>query len=213
MTTHGFRVYKIDLLERLGRKPVPWELGEHGHYRDHITRVFSSLTAGDPAPLLAAKRKWADIESMDAIYPATSVARGDRCARFVSASRNGRRVSVRMMFGVGGNFTHSIGPAGDVPFEDQAAAREYRAELVIPDEPDQPGLLALETVSRSAPISALVFWLGAASKVSQGQANWPVWWRLKQDQVADTLPPGLDRPERDAKLVGDVGHGPLIMGE
>jgi hypothetical protein len=173
---------------------VPWDTPGEA-YSIYANRLLKTLTEGHPPPLLTATAKFTEIEYLDAIRPATGVDLDDRCVRFLASSQSDRHVSLEVMYGIGGRFTHVMGPSGDESIDGQAAARQYRAELFLPPDPSdiEDGVLAVETIARTAPVGSLRYWLAAASK-AQTQTTW---WHLRCNQVTDTdfLDELIDRAE------------------
>jgi hypothetical protein len=119
---------------------------------------------------------------LSTISNATEAKFGQKFVRWQSAELHGwRRLSIELKYGRVGDYSDAMGPAGDTPISDKAPSRPNRAELLLP-ETEGSGLLAVETISRSAPLTPLISWIGAASFIKeQGK----VWWRMKATQATD----------------------------
>jgi hypothetical protein len=178
--SHGFRVYNVELFEGMRRKPVEdWHVAGQ-HYASYAHALASELAAAQD--LLPARLSWGEIQALSEISNLNSMATDDRCLRWIGASLSGRRLSMEIKYGMVGTYSDAMGVDGDTSITNKAPSRSYRAELVLPEE-FGTGLLAVETIGRSAPAGAIAMWFGAASCVKE-KGN--IWWRPKIQQVTDT---------------------------
>jgi hypothetical protein len=163
----------------MGRKPIDkWQVGT-SHYAVYAEGLCKMLTAD--GHLLHADPSWSEVQALSTISNATDASFGQKFVRWQGGSLHGRRLSLELKYGRVGNYSDAMGPMGDTPISDKAPSRMYRAELLLP-ETEGSGLLAVEAISRSAPMTPLITWMGAASFIKeQGQ----VWWRLKATQATD----------------------------
>lgn len=177
--SHGFRVFSVSLLEGMGRKALDsWEVNGFG-YADYAHTLAGELASEQK--LLRADPSWNEVHAMLAIADATDASPGKKFVRWLSSTIHGRRVSMEVKYGRVGNYSDAMGLAGDTPIGDKAPGRVYRAELVVPQQ-DGEGLLAVEEISRTAPVKSIVTWLGAASCLREAGK---VWWRPRLTQATD----------------------------
>lgn len=200
MVNYGFRVYRVWLREGAGRKGMPWADGDWSylsHIKDGLGQVKSEQApCGDgrcPAPLSLWYSR-TDLRDLDELplAPMTNMddreRRVGRLVKFGVPSRH--RLSVEIKTGYVGDFDDALGLEGDRSMQNEAAARNHRAELVVPDR-DGNGLLAVESIGRACPVQPITCLLGLASR----QVGWAgvvgadglpqKWWGLKAEQVSD----------------------------
>ena len=100
-------------------------------------------------------------------------------------------------------------PGPNIPLDETAPGRTYRVELLAPTDDHDSGLLAVETISRTAPVDAFADWINAAMWLTRGDSHWK---RMTYEQVTDTdFLAALLRNAQDAtvnlKYVGSDGAG------
>lgn len=177
--SHGFQVFRVDLLKGMAHKPLEtWQV-DSGHYAQYVANLAEQL-ASDQL-LLPAKVTWGVVQNMSLVEGVEKTEPAQKYVRWLSAERKIRRISLGLRYGTVGSHTHAMGLDGDTELADRAPSRFYRAELVLP-EAEGSGLLAVESISRSCPAPPVVLWLAAASVVAEKGKDW---WRLKTEQVTD----------------------------
>ena len=200
MPNYGFRVYSVSLRETTRRQPRLWETDGWSylsHVRHGLKLIEDAQAVSDdgtrPAPLSLwyGVRDLRDLESLP-LSPMSHTHDKERLVgRLVSADYTARHaLSLTIRTGYVGDYDDSISLTGDRSMRQEAAARDYRVELVAPQDSSE-GLMAVEAIGRACPVHAVTCLLGLASR----QVGWidgpdpngapRLWWRLDTQQVSD----------------------------
>jgi hypothetical protein len=189
--TFGFRLYTARLAEETGYTSQPWKTSNFD-YAEHLTQVGGSLrqkarvtSSGNkvwpnPHP---ADLSMQDIKALSAPMPA-AMGRSDMVGRVGSIRAiHPRRIHITATIGRVGAFDVAMGEQDD-PLTDRAAARKYRAVLLLPPPTEECGLLAVETIGRTTPNAEILNLLALGSKY-RALVTGNSWYRLRIEQVAD----------------------------
>lgn len=183
----GFRLFTATLHEQMRITKAPWITPEFA-YPKHLLKVGSSLrqepstvdgTWPIPHPAGLSLR---DVDSL--VGPMSALMVKDEMVGRVDSitCATPQRVNIAMTVGRVGSFDRAMGQRDD-SLKDRAAGREYRAILVIPPDASS-GLIAIETIGRTAPNAEMVKLLMLGSKYRSLVTTRP-WWRMVINQVAD----------------------------
>ncbi len=190
--TYGFRLYSATLAEETGYTPKPWRTAGFD-YAAHLLKVGKELRQR-PSIGEDGREVWpvphpADLSLQDVkglLAPWTSVMdKGDMVGRVNRVSLDSAsRISIVVSVGRVGVFDLAMGQRDD-PLRDRAAAREFRAVLLLPPADETAGLLAVETIGRTTPNAELLNLLALGSKYRSMKKGTP-WYRMRIEQVADS---------------------------
>jgi hypothetical protein len=189
--TYGFRLYSAKLAEETHYTPRFWKTPKF-EFAAHILDVESALLQ-QPSGAANGRLVWpnphpADLvlqELNDVSSPISSAMhKGDMVGRLNGITVcHPRRISIEVTIGRVGVFDMAMGQQDD-PLTDRAAARQYRAVLMLPADDEEEGLLAVETIGRTTPVGEVVNLLALGSRYHSLTSGEP-WYRLRTEQVAD----------------------------
>lgn len=189
--TYGFRLYSASLVEETGYTAKPWRTAEFD-YAKHLLKVGRELRQ-KPTVDPGGAEVWptphpADLSVQDVrglVAPLEApMFKGDMVGRVNRIALHGAtRVSIVVTVGRVGVFDIAMGQRDD-PLTDRAAAREYRAVLLLPATDEMPGLLAVETIGRTTPNAEVLNLLALGSKYRSLRSGKP-WHRMRIEQVSD----------------------------
>jgi hypothetical protein len=119
----------------------------------------------------------------------------ERALRIESVEVSGRIVRSSFYYGRFSDHPKALGRPGrtaDIELIDRAPSRLFNFVLALPDE-GTTGIVAMEDISRSCPVSPIVRWLtwqsqkdsAAANKATDDPAKKKSWWRLTLTPLAD----------------------------
>lgn len=178
VTRYGFRVYRVQLHHDTGRIHQPWNVPGWA-YAKQAQADAQVLTDG--TPLLSGSIGVGEIQRLGAALPVQPITLPRQTyVKWLSVQGTGRRISVRLQFGRGADFDEALKPGPNISLTDTAPSRTYRMELLAPSDDHGTGLLAVETIQRTAPVSAFVDWVNASMWLDRGEAPWK---RMTFEQV------------------------------
>ncbi|MFJ6935606.1 hypothetical protein [Streptomyces sp. NPDC101132] len=178
MTTFGYRLFGFQVFR--GNRRTPLNLQDCGGetYAEIAERLLKALSVGtaigDPTDQGQAKLE----ESGSIGLPALRVDE----VRVVDNT-----VRATVWAGKFGSHEKAIGDDADSDSDisDKAASNLHRVVLAFPDD-DTMGILAVETIGRSCPISPLTGWMKKKSREEATQgSDEGAWWRISVEPLAD----------------------------
>lgn len=186
MTNYGFRLFRMELFEGMGRTAMPFGTNPdtaketvHWRYAGHLAK-----TMGDHegvryrgAPPTGAPD---DAAEMGAQSPT------DPMFRLSSSCRIGCNIAFTLRDGQNRGFDAAMNMESDVADFDLKAwapARNYRGVFVLPTV-EKTGVLALECIDRRCPITPLIRWTRRWSQ-EDAHADGGSWWRLRATEWTD----------------------------
>jgi hypothetical protein len=194
MAAYGYRLFTPQVFNGNRRKPV--KLNDCGgeHYAAIAERLLKSLSGetmvGD-APLELGQ----DARSVKSEEEALNLGFRDQPAfRVEAVELVERTVRATVWAGKFGSHERALSAthsSEDADIQDKAASRSFRLIVALPSE-GTTGVLAVEDISRSCPVSPLVRWLRWASQneAVHGSRSGPngdprPWWRPVANALAD----------------------------
>lgn len=193
MTTYGYRLFTIELRKGFGQRAAEFSDCDGSHYIDLLSKLFGRLaTTKIGKPVLKNMSGPSEDSSGEGDDAESGGVRGEPAIRVEDTQRNEWAVTGSVRSGTFGDHEIALGKPGaaeDTDLLNRAPVRRHRFVFVLP-EVGTRGVLALETIGRSCPISLLTQWM---SKASQDEASdnpkdggEPVaWWRVVADQISD----------------------------
>ncbi|SCL61786.1 hypothetical protein GA0070606_3504 [Micromonospora citrea] len=191
MANYGYRLYTFQIANGDKRKAVNFKDCSGEHYVDVAQRLLKSLSQqtmiGD-APL----------NSTDVLGVVNDQSQGD-VQRYVDEPAFrveevrvvDRTIRATVLSGKFGSHEKALSAAGaeqDADIRDKAASKRFRLVLALPDD-GFTGILAVEDISRSQPVSAITRWLRWSSRGEAVASSTPdkeaPWWRPIVHPLAD----------------------------
>lgn len=189
MASYGFRLFTVEIFKGRKQRPVNFNDCAGEHFAEVVVRLLKSLgtetKVGSPAldaPDLIAATPDATPESNQlvdqlAFRVADDVTVVDRTVR--GAVWTGRFGSHQRALGAGD-------ASQDTDIRNKAASREFRFILALPED-GVMGILAIEDISRSCPVTPMTRWLSWRSQTEaqeNGGQERP-WWRFRVQPLTD----------------------------
>ncbi|MFJ9525475.1 hypothetical protein [Streptomyces cyaneofuscatus] len=178
MATYGYRLFGFQVFRGNRRTPVDLSACGDESYAEIAERLLKALSVdtaiGDPTDQGQARLE----ESGSIGQPAMRVEE-------VRVVDNTIRATV--WAGKFGSHEKAIGDAadGDSDISDKAASNLHRVVIAFPDAGDT-GIMAVETIGRSCPISSLTGWMKKKSREEGTEGtNEGLWWRIAVQAMAD----------------------------
>ncbi|MFE9640471.1 hypothetical protein ACFYOC_15785 [Nocardiopsis alba] len=108
--------------------------------------------------------------------------------RVVYAKKNFHIIQGEVLSGKVGSHDRAVSADEELDISDKAPSRNYHFILALPAKGDK-GILAVEDISRSCPVTPLVRWIKWASKQEQEEAKkteeGASWWRVSVKPISD----------------------------
>ncbi|HVF06386.1 MAG TPA: hypothetical protein VNA20_16205 [Frankiaceae bacterium] len=200
MARYGFRLFEVELREKLGRKARDFSEAGGEHYGTMVERLLKTRLAGQK--LVGYPSTGSDEDGS----PDEQLAHRNKPALLVDdVLRTGTVVRWRAQYGRYSDFDIGLGLPGapDADLRDVAPTRGFRVVLNLPAKGTK-GVLAVEDISRSCPVVMLARWLKqvsqddvahrAAEAFNKGGTKYEdeataiadaPWWRLAAKPMAD----------------------------
>lgn len=178
MTTYGFRLFTFEVFRGARQTPVSLQDCGGESYGEIAQRILKDLSAGtafgDPTDQGQTRIEEAGPNG----FPALRV-------EHVSVVDN--TVRAKVWAGKVGSHEKAIGDDADsdTDIADKAASNVFHVIFAFPDN-GTTGILAVETIGRSCPVSSLTGWMKRKSReeATQGTSEGS-WWRIKTKPIAD----------------------------
>ncbi|MFJ8801002.1 hypothetical protein [Streptomyces sp. NPDC102487] len=178
MTSYGFRLFTFQVFR--GFKRTPLDLADckgqpYQEVAEALLKVLSVGTVvGDPTD-----DSQAEVEEEGTF--------GKPALRVEEVRIVDNTIRATVWAGKFGSHEKAIGDVAgsDTDIKDKAASNLFRAVFAFPDEGDT-GILAVETIGRSCPVSQLTRWMTKKSRdeVTQGSDE-GAWWKISVAPLAD----------------------------
>ncbi|MFE3552578.1 hypothetical protein ACFXN2_28365 [Streptomyces kronopolitis] len=185
MTSFGYRLFTVSVYREKKHSPVNLKDCEGEHYKDIVARLLNTLSdpvVGDPP---ANPDESHTTESDDI--------RGKSALRLADIEVIDNTVQAKIWVGRIGSHEKAMSHDGSTDFDisDKAAINGFRVIFAFPEDGIQ-GILAVESISRSCPVSPLIKWLQHKSSEESYRKNKETnsvtpWWRPKIKGLADEL--------------------------
>ncbi|MEV3903317.1 hypothetical protein AB0K11_13415 [Mycobacterium sp. NPDC050551] len=152
MAQYGYRIFKIERMNGTGNTAVPFVNDDWGDFPDHLHRSYQAQLGRKwhESPLEA----WGDDGRPVPLDP------NSRIVRLDWVRRSGMSVFFGLSSGKNDGFVDAMNAAEgapDVSIKHLAPRRQYRGVFTLPPG-ELEGVLALETISRSCPVTVLRQW-------------------------------------------------------
>ncbi|MGW2688746.1 hypothetical protein ACWC6I_36985 [Streptomyces sp. NPDC001414] len=178
MTSYGYRLFAFQVFR--GFKRTPLDLADcngesYQEIAESLLKILSIGTAvGDPT-----EDSQAEVEEEGTF--------GKPALRVDDVRTVDNTIRSRVWAGKFGSHEMAIGDAtgSDADIKDKAASNLFRVVLAFPEEGDT-GILAVESIGRSCPVSQLARWMTKKSRDEATEGNNEgAWWRLSVFPLAD----------------------------
>ncbi|WP_447038278.1 hypothetical protein [Streptomyces sp. DSM 118878] len=183
MTSFGYRLFTFSVFRGNKRSPVNLKDCEGEHYKDIAVRLLKSLSVpvvGDPPQ-----------KPDESLVAETGEIRGKPALRVEDIDVVDNTIRAKMWVGRIGSHEKAMSHdgTGDFDISDRAAINGFRVIFAFPEDGTQ-GILAVESISRTCPVSSLVKWLRYKSQEeshnkSSGSDATVLWWKPKVQGLAD----------------------------
>ncbi|MET8807205.1 hypothetical protein [Streptomyces sp. NPDC004546] len=178
MTSYGYRLFSFQVFRGYKRTPVNLADCKGGPYQEIAESLLKVLSVGtvvgDPTD-----DSQAEVEEEGTF--------GKQALRVEEIRVVDNTIRVTVWAGKFGSHEKAIGDVAgsDTDIKDKAASNLFRVVLAFPEEGDT-GILAVETISRSCPVSQLTRWMAKKSRdeATQGTDE-GAWWRISVTPLAD----------------------------
>ncbi|MFD5014621.1 hypothetical protein [Streptomyces chartreusis] len=186
MSGYGYRLFTFSVFRGMKLTPMKFEECDSEHYRDITVRLLNELTipvVGDP-PAKPDEPISAELEAV----------RGKPAIRVEKIEVIDNTIRAIIWVGKVGSHEKAMSHDGsleEIDISDRAAINEYRVIFAFPER-GTTGVLAVESIRRSCPVTPLVKWLRyksreEAHKKAKENGATPAWWRPKVYALADEL--------------------------
>ncbi|MEU6393310.1 hypothetical protein [Streptomyces sp. NPDC046939] len=183
MTSFGYRLFTFSVFRGNKRTPVNLKDCEGEHYKDVAVRLLKSLSVpvvGDPP-----------VKPDEPLATETGEVRGKPALRVEDIEVVDNTIRAKIWVGRIGSHEKAMSHdgTGDFDIKDRAAINGFRVIFAFPEDGTQ-GILAVESISRSCPVSSLLKWLRFKSqeesyKKNLGSDTTSLWWKPKVHGLAD----------------------------
>jgi len=183
MTSFGYRLFAISVFRGTKRTPVNLKDCEGEHYKDIVTRLLKTLSTpvvGDPPS-----------KPDEPLATETGEVRGKPALRVEDVDVVDNTIRAKIWVGRIGSHEKAMSHDGSSDFDisDKAAINGFRVIFAFPEDGTQ-GIRAVESISRSCPVSPLIKWLRYKSQEeghekTQGSGSAVLWWRPTVEGLAD----------------------------
>lgn len=178
MTSYGYRLFSFQVFRGSRRTPLDLADCKGDPYQEIAESLLKTLSAGtavgDPTD-----DGQAEVEEEGTF--------GKPALRVEEARTVDNTIRATVWAGKFGSHEKAIGDAAesDTDIKDKAASNLFRVVFAFPDEGDT-GILAVETISRSCPVSQLTRWMTKKSRDEATNGNSEgAWWRISASPLAD----------------------------
>ncbi|MDP9639735.1 hypothetical protein J2W18_004684 [Rhodococcus cercidiphylli] len=179
MAQYGFRIFEVERMNGSGRTPKPFLDGEFGDFTAHLLHSYERVVGG--------KHHENPRDAFDLAGNPAPLDPNSRIVRLDWVHRGPTSVLFGFSMGKNDGFADAMSAqAGDpdVSIEHLAPRRQYRGVYVLPPH-ETTGVLALESISRSCPITPLRRWSNRWSKELAEVDSTAKYSRLSYSQMTD----------------------------
>ncbi|MFK0137946.1 hypothetical protein [Streptomyces murinus] len=178
MTSYGYRLFTFQVFRGFKRTPLDLADCKGEPYQDIAEALLKALSIGtaigDPT-----EDSQAEVEELGAF--------GKPALRVEEVRVVDNTIRATVWAGKFGSHEKAIGDAAesDTDIKDKAASNLFRLIFAFPEE-GETGILAVEAISRSCPVSQVTRWMTKKSRdeATQGSDE-GVWWRISVTPLAD----------------------------
>lgn len=171
--SYGFRLWRVTLREAFRREPpaLEWTLPE-GHFAQRAGRIVDLLVQsnhrvkGDPG--------WRDGQALTEIPDYATPARNSKIVRWFDRSAEGNHdlhLSMEIAYGRYASFELGITADSVTELGDTTPSNRMRAELFLPEQGADDGLLVVESIGRVCPVESYIRWLAVGDHIMQNRSG------------------------------------------